>query len=272
MKKIASFLIVLGLCSSAPLVAAPIANGPDLQVTLSTPSTAGVYQTRRYTFNVQNVGNRTAAGSKLVIELQRTGTSPEVYVLGTVIGYSTRCTKAANLLTCSLGDLAKNASLSVFVDLNLPYAVAPIVVKAAASTTTSGEINSNNNLINYTTNLRTFPVTMTYGTPIVHQHCTGSSTLTSFFECTLFPSSIAEHEVIFAANNTLTIPAAPTYTGSWVYTAIENRLQFEYFNGATRTVVFDGRGVGGNCFEGLAQFPTSTSGSVALYRICFPMP
>lgn len=272
MKLISSLLIVFGLCSTAALTAAPALNGPDLRVTITPPTSAGVYQTRRYSFDVKNLGNRTANASQLVIELQRTGTSPEIYVLGTVNGYSTRCTRAANLLTCPLGNLAKNASLSTFVDLTLPYAVAPIVIKASVTTTTPGELNPANNALTYTTNLSTFPVTMTYGTPIVNQHCTGSSTLTSFFECTLFPSSISEHETVFESNGQLTIPEAPTYTGSWTYTALENRLQFQYWNGAVQQLAFDGRGVGGNCFEGLATFPTSTSGYVSLYRLCFPMP
>jgi len=270
MKLVTSFLIVLGLCSTAALTATPALNGPDLRVTLTPPASAGVYQTRRYSFEVKNVGNKTANGSQIVIELQRTATSPEVYVLGTVNGYSTRCTRAANLLTCSLGSLGRNAALTVFVDLTLPYASAPIVIKANATTTTSGELNPANNSVNYTTVLRTFPVTMSYGIPIVNQHCTGR-TLTSFFECTLFPSSIAEHESVFEANNTITIPAAPTYTGSWTYTALENRLQFQMYNGAVQEVAFDGRGVGGNCFEGITTFPTSTSGYVSPYRICFPI-
>lgn len=269
--KLRNILLLSALLTStsAPAFAAgPFA--PNLSVTLTSPVGAKVYETRRYTYKVKNEGNRTAAGSKLIITLPRTGTSPHVYIMGQLVGYTAGCTLAGTTLTCPLGDLIKNQSKNVFVDLNLPYSTEPIVLDATATTTTSPETNATNNRVVRNAALGTYPVTMSYIDPVVHQHCTGNTWLSSFFECTLFPSSITEHEATFNTDNTISIPAAPSYTGTWIYRPTENRLQFTYFDGAVRIVDFDGRGVGGNCFEGKTVFPNSTSTYISMYRICFP--
>jgi hypothetical protein len=247
------------------LAAAPQAAGPDLRLTLAAPANQQVYQSGTFTYTVANIGKKTAAGAKVVITLPGTGTSPQVFVMGTLNSFSSRCSRAGLVLTCTLGSLAKNASTTVYVDLMLPYSTAPIVLSATASTTTNEPAQGNNTVI-HSAALGTYPVAMTFGTPIVHRHCTGTASLTSFFECTLFPSSIAEHEATFNSNGTIDLP--PGYTGSWTYTATENRLQFEYFEGAVLVAQFDGRGVGNNCFEGRTTF-IPDNGYVSPYRLCF---
>ena len=269
--KIRSILVLTAILGASPVWAVAPANGPDLALSLAPPSNAHVYETRRYTYTISNVGNKPAAGVKLVVTLPRTGTSPEVYVMGIVNGYSTRCALAGATLTCQLESLNRNQSTSVFVDLTLPYSTAPIVLDALASTTTMIEQNPANNRVIHTASLLTYPGTMTFGVAIVNQHCTGNTSLSSFFECTLFPSSISEHETIFNADNTLSFVAAPaSYTGTWTYTPAQNRLRFQYYDGLVQVAAFDGRGVGANCFEGITTFPASTPGYVAPYRLCFP--
>ena len=268
--KLRPVLMLAAVLAGSPVIAAGPQNVPDLALTLVAPSGAHVYEVRRYTYTVKNIGNKPADAARLVISLPRTGTSPEVFVMGDVTSYTAGCTLSGTTLTCLLGTLGKNESRNLFVDLRLPYSTAPIVIDALASTTTTNEANAANNRVVHTAALATYPVTMQYLTPVVHQHCTGNLSLTSFFECALFPSSITEHEATFNADNTITFVSAPaTYSGTWIYRPAENRLQFTYFDGVVRVAEFDGRGVGGNCFEGLTTFPSGTAGYQSLYRICF---
>ncbi len=100
-------------------------------------------------------------------------------------------------------------------------------------------------------------------------HCTGGASLTSFFECELFPSSISSHETIFDAGGTITFIAAPAgYTGTWTHPPSQNRLQFDYADGTGVVATFDGRGVDAKCFEGKTVFRGSPY--VSLYEVCFP--
>lgn len=226
-----------------------------------------VYQSGTFTYTVKNIGNKTAAASKLVITLPSTATSPQVYVMGNLNSYSSRCTRSGLVLTCPLGNLAKNASLMVYVDLQLPYSAAPIVLSATASTTTA-EPQQGNNTINRTLTLGTWPVSMAFDTSITHSHCTGT-TLSSYFECTKFPSSISTHEATFHANGTISFPPVyGPYSGTWTLNTTTNRLQFEYFESGNRVASFDGYGVGGNCVEGMVRFDPD-NGYVSPYRFCF---
>lgn len=91
--------------------------------------------------------------------------------------------------------------------------------------------------------------------------------LTSFFECTLFPSSISSHDTVFNADQTISFPgAAANYTGTWSQPSAD-RLVFSYFEDGLLVASFDGRGVNSNCFEGKTIFPGSAY--VSMYEVCF---
>ena len=56
------------------------------------------------------------------------------------------------------------------------------------------------------------------------------------------------------------------YTGTWWQTS-PDRLQFQYVDTSGATVAtFDGRGVGGPCFEGKTTFPGSLY--MSMYEVC----
>ena len=262
-----SILAIVAALSASPAWAAPT---PDLKVTLTPPPVVHVYQTAGYNVKVANIGNKNAAGVVLSIQLPRTQTSPEVYVMGTLGAYSAACSQSNTTLVCLLGTINKNDSRSVFFDIALPYSTAPILFTATASTATLPEPNQANNTVTYTANPLTYSATVTSSGPAINRHCTGGVSLSSFFECLLFPSSISSHETIFNADGSLTFIDAPaTYSGTWTSTPSVNRLQFQYLDGAQLVAEFDGRGVSATCFEGKTTFPLNTA-YVSMYQVCFP--
>jgi len=268
--KLRSTLVATALFATSTMLSAapPAPAGPDLALSLAAPAGPHVYETRRYTYTIRNVGPKASTGGQIVVTLPQTGTSPEVYILGAVAGYSAGCTLAGRTLTCPLPNLNKNASTTKFIDVSLPLSTRALVVDATV--TTAGDQSAANNRVIHTANLLTYPVTMSLGVPVTHQHCTGGPTLSSYLECTLFPSSVTEHDAIFNAVGTITFVDAPaSYSGFWNYIPSENRLHFEYFDGSLRVAEFDGRGVPGNCFEGITTFPNSPN-YISPYRLCMP--
>lgn len=264
-----ALLLVAALALSVPASAAPAS--PDLAVTLTPPPAAHVYQMAGYNVRVRNLGNKTAAGVRVTIQLPTTRTSPTVYLMGTLGARSASCARSGNSLVCTLGSLAKNASTSVFFDMLLPYSTMPMVFTATATTTsTPGDPNPANNTAVHAAALLTYPATVTHDAPAVHSHCTGNPSLSSYFECELFPSSISEHYATFNANGTITFVGVPaSYTGTWTHTPAQNRLQFEYFDGGLPVAAFDGRGATGSCFEGRTTFPDNPD-YISMYQVCFP--
>lgn len=237
----------------------------DLVVTLAPPTGAHVFENGRYTVTVRNAGNRNASAVSLVIDLPATHTSPQVFVMGDLGARDSRCALSGTRLTCNLGTINRNTSKAVYFDIALPYSAAPLNFSFRASTTTAETSLANNNLAHTAAPL-TYPLTVIPPVNITNRHCTGTG-LTAFFECELFPSSIASHNTVFNADHTITIPDAPTYTGTWTQPT-PGRLQFQYFNGTTLVASFDGRGVDGRCFHGMTTFPGSTY--VSAYEVCMP--
>lgn len=241
-----------------------------MAVSLTPPVSVTVYQTGGYNVRVRNIGNKAAAGVQLTIDLPRTATSPQVHVMGTLGAFSASCTRSNTRLTCSLGSIPKNGSASIFFDLLLPYSTNPLLIAATATTTSNpGDSNPANNSLTYTASPRTVSMTVNSSVTASNDHCTGQPTLSSFFECTLFPSSISSHETIFDSGGTITFVGVPaTYTGTWTYTPATNRLQFQYFDSGNLVASFDGYGVSATCAEGKTTF-TPDNGYVSLYRVCF---
>ncbi len=248
----------------AMTVATPAFAAANLKVAFSAPAGLRVYQNGTYTATVSNNGNKAASAVSVQIQLPKTATSPQVYVLGTLGAKSNNCTLVGTKLSCTIGTLAKGASSSVFFNLAIPYATVPAVLTTTASTT-SVENTLTDNSIAHTASLATVPVTIAANDAAVNDHCTGQG-LTSFFECTLFPSSISSHDTTFNTGGTISFVNAPGYTGTWSQPS-PDRLVFQYFDNGALAASFDGRGVNANCFEGKTTFPGSAY--VSMYEVCF---
>ncbi len=255
-----SSVVLLPLAWAAQAHAAP---GPDLATSVTPPAPTLVKTTSRYTFVVANIGNKNATGASVSIALPPTHTSPQVYVLGVVRGYSAGCALSGTTLSCSLGTIYRNTSKSVWVDLDLQVSAAPLVFTATASA--AGDTNPGNNSASHTASVLYHTVTAPRLGIANNNHCTGTG-LTAWYECTLFPSSISSHRAEFFANGTITFPDEPGYTGTWTSSG-GNQLSFLYFDpSGTEVASFNGRGAGSNCFEGLTTFGSSY---VSPYEVCF---
>ena len=250
------------------LLSSSVSAATDLAVSLTPPSVLRVYQAGSFNVRVRNLGNKHAYDVSLTIQLPRTATSPTVSVMGTLGAFSSRCTRVTTTLVCSLGTVNRNRSDSVFFEIALPYSTAPIAIDATASTS-STEPNTGNNSLHYVANPLTYNVTMATPATAVNRHCTGQPSLSSYFECTLFPSSISSHSTTFNAGGTITFVDAPaTFTGTWTHTPA-NRLQFQYYDSGQLVAEFDGKGVSAKCFEGRTTFPQSPT-YVSMYQVCLP--
>lgn len=256
------------LSAAILLFSGPALAAADLSLSLAPPAGVHVYQSGRYNLTVNNLGNKNAGSVNLTIQLPVTGTSPTVYVLGNLGGRDTRCNVSGTRLLCALGSIGAHASKTVYFDLALPYAAKTLAVDASV-TTTSTESTLTNNSLHRVISPLTYPVTLS--TPqqaVLNRHCTGTPSLSSFFECELFPSSIMSHQTVLHSNGTITFVNAPaTYTGTWTQPTPDH-LQIQYFDGATQVVEFDGYGVSGACFEGRTDFPNTTGTYISIYQVC----
>ncbi len=254
--------VLAGLLVALPAYAASNAN---LAVTVALPANQHVYETGRFQVSVKNNGTRNASNANLTIQLPQTMTSPAVYVLGTLGARTSTCTLSGTRLLCPLGTVNKGATKTVFFDLAIPYAAAAVAVQASV-TSSSVENTLADNSVTRTVSLLTYPVSIAPDDAATNDHCTGTG-LISYFECTLFPSSISTHATVFNVGGTIGFVDAPaTYTGTWAQPA-PDRLTFQYFDDGVLVASFDGRGVNSNCFEGKTTFPDS--GYVSMYEVCF---
>ncbi len=269
------------LLAASPAWAAP---APDLQITYQPPATTAVYASGSYGVTVANVGQRDAAGVQLTIQLPATATSPQTYVMGTLGAFDPRCalggppgTAAGTKLVCSLGTVRKNRSTVVTFAIALPEKTGPLLFSSTATTTTSVENNPGNNTnvahtatLSYVANTIAVDAqqqTLAY----TNKHCTGTS-LTAYFECTRFPSSISSHATTFSFDGTLSIVGEPGYTGYWSQNGVSLTLDYVEISSGQVVSEFSGRGVPGTgCFEGLTRFPDGMGGYspyVSPYRVC----
>lgn len=250
------------LAAATPALAAPPT--ADLQVQLSAPSSVQISTATSYTATVKNLGPATTNAS-LVIEFPLTNTSPTVAILGTVTESESSCSIVSNKITCSLGSLKKGKSATVSYTYAAPVSTKALQMKAIATSSVT-DSNTANNTAAVTPTLA-YPVRSITSANVTNSHCTGTN-LTSYFECTLFPSSISSHDTTLNADFTIGF-TEPGYTGTWSQNAAKTTLFFEYFDGNGKVAEFNGYAINGaNCFDGLTTFFPQPSTYVSPYRVC----
>jgi uncharacterized repeat protein (TIGR01451 family) len=261
-----SFLMML---TAFGITEVSAANVPDVRVLMTSPATATVNSPYIYTVNVKNVGNRTADGVKVVVSFPETDTSPQKLILGTLSGIdANRCQVVNRKLQCSLGSLAPTITKSFTFNFSLPVSNKTLQIIATGSTTTiPAETNLSNNTASaipalaYATNQIT-------SANILVSHCTGT-TLTSYFECEQFPSSISSFTMTLDQGGIITLPYQG-YTGLWDQiqtTALPNQqLHFTVTDGNSG-VEFRGFATTNTCFEGMGTFMPQ-SNYVSPYKVC----
>ena len=258
--------MILRTVSALSLMAlsAPALAAADVTASVSVPSSTVVYGTGRTTVTVTNVGNMTASGVTVAIQLPVTHTSPSVYLMGTVGSMSSGCTRTGSVINCSLGSIRKGRSTSVWFDMALPWSSEAMSFTATAAF--SGESNTTNNSGSASAVLSYYSWPLSGDTAMLNEHCTGTG-LTAWYECTLFPSAISSHSTTLVSDGSITFgPEGAGYTGDWWQDASDH-LAFVYYDPDGFLVAeFDGNGVPGGCFEGLTTFTGSSY--VAPYSVC----
>jgi hypothetical protein len=251
------------VAATSAALAAPSA---DLSVSISAPSTVAISTPTTYTVTVTNLGPSTATNVQSLVTFPQTDTSPQVYILGNLSESDSRCSIVNRQLTCSLGSLKKNKSASFSYSYTAPVSTKTLRMTASATSDLSDPV-SGNSTASVVPNL-VYPARPITSATVTNSHCTGTS-LTSYFECLLFPSSISSHTTTLEANNTITF-TEPGYTGNWSQNAAKTTLFFEYFDGASKVAEFNGYAINGaNCFDGMTTFfPSSTY--VSPYHVCLP--
>lgn len=252
--------LTLLAASSTALAAA------DLATAVIVPAPTMVYTSSTWQVQVTNVGNQTANGVSVTVQLPETHTSPQVYVMGTLGTYSSSCTRANTVLTCSLGTLKRGKSATVSFALTLPESEASIDVSAHASTTSYEPIQGNNDDTESAAQLFR-DVSFTGDRDVHNDHCTGTG-LTAWWECTLFPGAISSHDATFVAGGAITFPPTvdPGY-GGWWYQPTSDTLAFVYTYLGDVVAEFNGSGTQTDaCWEGLTTF--NGSSYVAPYKVC----
>lgn len=234
----------------------------DLVVSIDDPGDLAPYAEGRFEVTVSNIGNRHANNSVVDIELPQTATSPNVFVMGILGQMSNNCSLSDQTISCSLGRIRKNKSKTVYFDIAFPVSTAPHLVTATAASNSEGP--TNNNSASHVTNLDYVETPFTGPRTIVNRHCTGQG-LQGFYECTLFPSSISSHSVVLEANGTITFQQQG-FTGTWSRPSPDS-LHFEYEANGQTQAVFDGYGIGNDCFEGITTFPPNPPW-MAPYKVC----
>lgn len=260
-----SMLVRSALLGLVTFLATPSAfAASDVKVSIPAPASQYVYSPTSYGIKVQNIGNAKAYNVALTVTLPLTHTSPQVYVMGTLSAIDSRCVKSNNKLVCQLGTISANKSTTVTFNIALPVADEVLSISAAATTTSSENSTSNNSASN-TPTLVNYSTVIPGGSLVTNQHCTGTG-LTSYFECTLFPSSISAHDTILNGDGSITVIDDPiNYSGAWSQPS-SNQLNFQYFENGQLIADFEGFGSEPGCFEGITIFVGSTY--LAPYEVC----
>jgi len=255
---------LLAFTTAYPAAAAP---KTDLAVTLTAPSTPGVGDLAHYEVDVVNLSARKATNVVLTVELPKTQTSPNVFVMGDLQNVDPRCSIAGTDLRCDLFTMSGSTSLSppIGFDLALPYASTALTLKATVITSTP-EVTTANNVAQQT-------VALSYeANPVVPPQfvdvtsCTGHD-LTSFFECTVSPGSTQTRQFSLLVNGTVTYLG--TAVGYWQQPTADS-LDMQFGTPGNWDAVFAGKGVDAGCFEGVTTFPSSLANPpwVSPWQVC----
>jgi len=259
--------VAAGCCSALVWVSAVPAHASskaDLEVSVLAPTSKPlVGDVAHYAVNVVNVGTSQADHVALDIQLPATHTSPDKFLMGDLANIDARCTRSGTKLSCQLGRIKRNSGTVVGFDLALPYTSAPLALKASASTA-SAELSLDNNQAGMSTALAYYQYSLS-AEPIDITSCTGA-TLTSFFECTVYPGATQTHNFQLEPNGTVT-PAGSrsSVLGSWSQPTPEDFL-LEFGSPGNVSATFRGKGVDSGCFEGVTTFTSLQY--FAPYRVC----
>ncbi len=265
-------LLFLGISTEISAQPAP----PDLRTTITqSPTTVSPRSPYQFRFRIRNVGGTQAQSAKLIVDLPVTDTSPQVFILGDLTGVlaTQGCSVANRKMTCNLGTINPNVSKNITFNFAFPISTKTLEIKGTASIVSGPtETNLANNQASYVPTFN-YPVNQLSSTNVLVSLCTGT-TLTSFFECEKFPSSIQSYTMTLDTGGIITNLPDTNYTGSWTQNQttapqLFQQLQFTITeNGTGDGATFSGFASTANCFEGMTNFIPTTSQYRSPYKVC----
>lgn len=242
---------------------AEAARPTDISVQLLSPGPVLVGAPGRYEVVVENVSRRRAQNVRVQIHFPLTATSPRAYILGEVTGADARCYDDGTVFECVLGHLRRGRSTRIGFDFTAAHSAVPGEIRAVASTTNDTDLGNNEasapvELVYYTQPLSPpAAATVTF--------CSGQG-LIAFYDCVVSPGSTGSYPLTLEVNGTVSFPGRTTApTGTWSQSAPED-LHIEFTSQGRVVMSFDGKAIGGACFDGLATFSSPYN---AAYRVCF---
>lgn len=259
----------LGCVSATALAARPPAQ-VDLSVRLIAPATVNIAQATSYTVTVSNLSQQSSGDISVQVRFALSNTSPQVFILGAVTGLDPRCSLGDNMLNCRLAPLGRNGSTSFNYSYTAPVSTKPLQMTASVSATTADPALGNNSAT-------VLPSLVYPSLPITQsginvRACTGTA-LTSFYECTQFPSSMMGFSALLKADQSIEL-VQPGYSGSWSQNAAKTSLSMVLYEdqgqGPVQVSTFSGWAINGaRCFHGLATH-TQSPNYVSPYEVCLP--
>ncbi len=244
--------------------ASQAASGSNLAVAWTTPGTVLASATARYEVRVANTGNRNSSATTTVqVTLPITANSPSPRVMGTVSNLTTGCSVVQLKITCAIGSIPRFGGVgTIAFDMALPVKAGAL--NFAATVSAANNLNAANNSSSFTASQSYHTVSDAAPADLTVTSCSGSSSLTSFFECV--SGSTMQHQVRMAPGGVLDFSITPAdYTGSWAVAGTQ--LTMTYLSPEGDAVTFVGQGASANCWEGPMIF---SSTSRAIYRVCRP--
>ena len=251
---------------ATPGLAAAMAPRADLAVTIEAPTTVDISRATTYQVTVTNLGPHTSGTITARVVLPLTNTSPQVYTLGPVSALDSRCAVVNKALSCTLTGLRKGWSTTFAYAYTAPVSTKTLQMTASATSNTQDPV-AGNNTASVVPNL-VYPSRPITASAITTRLCTGTN-LTSFYECSLFPSSISSFAATLNADTTVTF-VEPGYSGRWSQNAAKTSLKLELFENNVKVSEFNGWAINGaNCFHGMATH-ISNANYVSPYAVCMP--
>lgn len=253
-------MLALSLAVAFPTAAA----APDLSATWLAAPAVSVDQPGVYRVEVRNVGRHTASGATVSIALPATGTSPTVHVLGALSGVDPRCALAGTTLQCALGSLARNRSTTVSFTLAAPYSADPQEVVATADVAGDGVPGNDEDALAVAP--APYPVAFVAPQPVTIEMCSGTASLSSFYECELYPGSISatSAELLPGGAVDFGVPDLSEWTSS-----ASTHLAIELWDAGAVVGWFEGHGSElGACWDGRTTFDPDYATNVAIWRVC----
>lgn len=256
-------LLVFTAVSLALTSVAEAARPTDIAVQLIGPGPVLVDAPGHYEIIVENVSRRRADGVRVQIQLPLTATSPRAYILGTVTNGDARCFDDGTVFECVLGRIRRGRATSIGFDFSAPFSAVASEIRAVASVADDTDLS--NNEARVPVELVYVPQTISAPAPATVTFCSGQG-LISFYDCVVSPGSTRSYTVDLDANGTVAFPSPNTaISGVWSQASSED-LFLEYSANGQVVLSYDGKGIGNNCFDGIATFNSPYN---AAYRVCF---